>query len=357
MEVIYSFKGVVLALFMVSLFTTLNAATLPLDQHRQELTIQGLYLVPDDQRTEEYGTGLRASYGFQTGRHTWVEGQVFANILETGNDRISDAYQQGLGLDLAYRFLNDHHFDPFVLIGGGLSRNDHFGDNTSEIGGFGNLGAGVLSAPFTESALRLRAEARYLYDTYDDGRSDFHFGIGLTLPIGLVRERTIEREVIVERTTVRDQADSDGDGVVDGVDQCPNTLPGLKVDGRGCATTTDAQAVVLRGVTFEFNSAELTMGARERLIRAADALLGQPDLEIEIAGHTDNVGSGQYNQALSEARAESVRQYLIDLGVAPDRMTAKGYGPSQPRMSNETEAGRDRNRRVEFRILAQESAS
>lgn len=346
--------GASLLLFLTAAPSLSHAEPLPLDRHRQEFSIQGLYLVPDDRRTDKYGTGARLSYGFQQDRNTWLEAQLFLNTIETGANRFSDAYQQGIGLDLAYRFLNDHHFDPFVLVGAGLSRNDVFGDNANEIGGYANLGGGLLSAPLTDAGLRLRAEARYIYDGYDGGQSDIHLGLGITLPVGIVREKVVEREVVVERTTVKELADSDSDGVVDGVDQCPNTLAGLEVDGRGCAKTTDAQAVVLRGVTFELNSADLTPGARERLIRAADALAGQPDLEVEIAGHTDSTGSADYNQRLSEARAESARQYLIDLGIEPQRLTARGYGPAQPLMSNDTKAGRDRNRRVEFRILGKE---
>ena len=79
--------------------------------------------------------------------------------------------------------------------------------------------------------------------------------------------------------------------------------------------------------------------------------MNDPNLLIEIGGHTDDRGSALYNERLSQARAESVRQYLIGRNVSADQLTAKGYGASQPLADNDTEAGRAENRRVEFRIV------
>lgn len=330
------------------------AASNPDDGHRQEFSFQGAYLITDDDRTDEYGSGVRATYGFQLDESLWLEPHLFANIIETGDDAGVDAYQQGLGSDLAYRFRTDSDLQPFVLAGLGVSRNDVDGDDESEFGGFANVGVGLLSPAFTETGLRVRADARYLYDTYDDGYQDIHIALGITIPIGAVRERVVEKTVVVEKTRVQELADSDGDGVVDGVDQCPNTLEGLDVDAVGCVDSGQAQTVVLRGVSFEFNAARLTANARDILQRAGDALQGQPDLKVELAGHTDNVGAAAYNQQLSQERADAVRDYLLDQGVRPGQVTATGYGETQPLMSNDTEQGRERNRRVEFNVLSGE---
>ncbi|MGH8480981.1 MAG: OmpA family protein, partial [Nevskiaceae bacterium] len=146
------------------------------------------------------------------------------------------------------------------------------------------------------------------------------------------------------------RADADGDGVDDSQDQCPGTLAGLKVDERGCAVQTEAQSVVLKGVTFLPGSATLTPEAREVLDSAVAALSGQKDLKIEIGGHTDAQGSDAANQRLSQRRADSVRQYLLDQGVEGERLTAVGYGEAQPIADNDTPAGRAENRRVEFKI-------
>jgi len=87
---------------------------------------------------------------------------------------------------------------------------------------------------------------------------------------------------------------------------------------------------------------------------SAETLRRYPDLVVEVAGHTDSVGTDAYNLDLSQRRAESVRQYLIDKGVDSGNLSAKGYGESQPIESNDTEEGRDENRRVNLRILNKE---
>jgi outer membrane protein OmpA-like peptidoglycan-associated protein len=101
-------------------------------------------------------------------------------------------------------------------------------------------------------------------------------------------------------------------------------------------------------VLFDTGSATLKPGAREKLARVAGILASHPDLKIEIEGHTDSVGGDDYNQRLSERRAESVRAYLVQQKIAPDAVGAEGFGESQPVASNTTAAGRQQNRRVEL---------
>ncbi|MBD3655174.1 MULTISPECIES: OmpA family protein [Marinobacter] len=324
-------------------------------QHTSEFTLMGVYIEPDEDRTDEYGTAVRALYGIRLDRHWWLEPQFYSGVIETGVAGGTDYYQQGLGVDLAYRFFADASFTPYALIGGGVSRNDVANNRSSEFGGFANAGLGVMTSPLTQSGIRLRGDARYLYDSFDDNFSDLHFSLGVTVPIGATRTQIVEKTTVIEKPIVVEQgfADSDNDGVVDGVDQCPNTLEGLEVDSVGCVKTDQKQTVVLRGVTFEFNSNRLTANAKDILVRAGDALKGQPDMKVELAGHTDSVGAEAYNQQLSQQRADAVRDYLIDLGVEPDQLTARGYGESQPIRSNDTDEGRERNRRVEFNVVSE----
>ncbi len=141
-------------------------------------------------------------------------------------------------------------------------------------------------------------------------------------------------------------ADTDGDGVNDYRDQCPDTAPGTPVNNVGCDLDT---AYRLEGVNFEFDSATLTSGAKARLDEAVKILLRHDDLKVEIAGHTDSVGSESYNQGLSQRRAASVRDYLVGKGANAGNLTVKGYGESDPVAGNDTDAGRAQNRRVEFR--------
>jgi outer membrane protein OmpA-like peptidoglycan-associated protein len=106
--------------------------------------------------------------------------------------------------------------------------------------------------------------------------------------------------------------------------------------------------VNLSDVLFDFNSANLKPGAREKLAKVAGILLAYPGLEIALEGHTDSIGSDQYNQNLSERRAQSVRTYLVGSGINQDMVRAMGFGESQPVVSNDNSAGRQQNRRVEL---------
>jgi len=106
--------------------------------------------------------------------------------------------------------------------------------------------------------------------------------------------------------------------------------------------------IVLEGIFFEYKSTQVDTAASQVLKQVAASLREHAGIRVEIQGHTDNIGSRRYNIKLSNDRARSVRSYLMDLGVAAERMRAVGYGFDHPRATNETEAGRSQNRRIEF---------
>ncbi|MBU0608832.1 MAG: OmpA family protein, partial [Armatimonadetes bacterium] len=108
---------------------------------------------------------------------------------------------------------------------------------------------------------------------------------------------------------------------------------------------------IKRKVHFATDTADIKPDSRQLLDSVVDVLLSNPQLRIEIQGHTDNRGSRQRNMVLSQARAEAVRDYLIKNGVQDARLVAKGYGPSRPKRPNITARNRAINRRVEFAIL------
>ena len=140
--------------------------------------------------------------------------------------------------------------------------------------------------------------------------------------------------------------DADKDGVTDDKDRCPNTAAGIQVDAIGCF-----REVTLRGLLFETNSAELNSDARTQLDTAAANFKALPadvaaGVSIVVEGHTDSTGSDAYNQGLSQRRADSARQHLVDAGLPGSIITAKGMGEASPVDSNDTAEGRHNNRRV-----------
>lgn len=139
--------------------------------------------------------------------------------------------------------------------------------------------------------------------------------------------------------------DSDSDGIVDANDDCPGTASGTAVNKRGCELKAN---IKLDNVQFKTATAILSAESKGILDNIAQVLKENTHLKFEVAGHTDNTGDYNYNVKLSQERAQSVRNYLVDKGVAGNRLTASGYGPDKPVASNETRAGRSQNRRVEL---------
>jgi len=208
--------------------------------------------------------------------------------------------------------------------------------------------------------LAVRAEYRYRYTTVDsadiygagfeDNRYNDHIlSLGLQIPLGAPPQAAAPAPAPAPAQPM----DSDGDGVIDANDQCPGTPRGTQVDARGCPIEKQAP-IVLKGVTFEFDSAKLTSQAENRLDNVVDALQASDEITFRIDGYTDSIGTEQYNQGLSQRRVDSVRSYLMQHGITSSRITGtQGHGESNPVATNETAAGRAQNRRVELNVTGQ----
>ena len=176
--------------------------------------------------------------------------------------------------------------------------------------------------------------------------------------------------------------DTDGDSVPDYLDKCLDTPRNIEVDSLGCPIDTDNDSVpdyldkcidrpgplsnngcpelvemrrlfkqAMNGIQFRANDAVIMPSSYPILNQIVSVLGIDTTFNVEINGHTDNVGDPEVNMALSKERAASVRQYLINHGINPDRITSNGFGDTQPVADNNTESGRQLNRRVEFDIV------
>ena len=157
--------------------------------------------------------------------------------------------------------------------------------------------------------------------------------------------------------------DSDGDGVADIYDKCPNTPAGTAVDGSGCplpvrkpdvkvyVTEEDRKVVneAVRNLEFDFGKATIRDHSDESLNKLAQLMVNK-GFSLKLAGYTDNVGSVAANLKLSKDRAEAVKTYLSTQGVSTSKIQAEGYGKTHPIATNKTDAGRQINRRVEFSL-------
>lgn len=141
--------------------------------------------------------------------------------------------------------------------------------------------------------------------------------------------------------------DTDGDGVNDDDDACPNTPAGVVVDGRGCPVP-DEVVLTIDELNFAFDSAALDSASRSALDAAVAVIADNREVALDVVGHTDSSGPTAYNQKLSEKRAQAAVDYLVAKGVPAGQLRAVGAGEGDPVASNDTEAGRERNRRVEL---------
>ncbi|MGQ0586721.1 MAG: OmpA family protein [Gammaproteobacteria bacterium] len=343
------------------------------------------FAVSHDERIpdKEIGLGGRLGIGGIVSRGdntaTGFELGIFANPIKSSG-RSGDS-QTGIMVDLV-QFYSLGKWTPYIFGGIGGAHED-VGPARGiflaiEAGGglLFNL-ADQLTARASLAAMSVHQDELYAgTDTF----TDFRLNVGLMYPFGGAEEPVAAPAPAVARVTDSDgdglpdgkdtcpstpastadgcppaapavRTDSDSDGVYDDQDECEGTLAGLKVDDKGCAVATEEQTIVLKGVTFLPASATLTPEARVVLDAAVAALSGQASLKVELGGHTDSQGADSANQALSQRRAASARQYLVDKGIDGTRLSAVGYGETQPIADNNTREGRSENRRVELKIV------
>jgi outer membrane protein OmpA-like peptidoglycan-associated protein len=146
--------------------------------------------------------------------------------------------------------------------------------------------------------------------------------------------------------------DTDGDGIADNLDKCP-TVAGDKANN-GCPILKKEEKerldFAMRAIQFETGKSVIKTSSYTILDEVASILNKYPNYLVSVEGHTDNVGNDVSNMTLSEARAKACRDYLVKKGVAADSITSKGFGETQPVADNTTAEGREKNRRVEFKL-------
>ena len=325
-----------------------------------------------DKNVDNGMAGISGRFGKAFNERWNLELALGANKLDPDTSKSFRGLKQFiLGGNALAVFNRGGSFQPYLMAGLGVVRAE-YAKLSSDTNNYYDLGAGALVPLFSNRA-RLRAEIVQRAENDAIDSKDWFLHIGIGFPFG---KKASPAPVVVAAAAPVD-SDSDGDGVADSADRCPGTPAGAAVDANGCELDSDGDGVVdsadqcpgtpagtevdangcavvivvnLYGVNFRSNSADLLSNVESQLNAQAATLLDNPDVQIEVAGHTDAVGEASDNLDLSQRRAEAVRDYLIAKGVIAERIIAKGYGESEPIASNDDVEGKAENRRVELRI-------
>jgi OOP family OmpA-OmpF porin len=283
--------------------------------------------------------------------------------------------QYGFSLDARRHFIAEgRNWNPYMLMGLGYQRAEEEFDafpnpNSPGQREDGNFAAKVgLGLQGDLGRVGIRTELAYRIDAdndsvgafinddipQDDGEDwfgDVLASVGVVIPLGPEPMAPVAPAPVAPNCA---DMDDDGDGVNNCDDKCPGSQAGQTIGPDGCPVPV---SIDLKGVNFDFDKSTLRPDAVAILNEAAEILKRYPELKVEVAGHTDSVGTDAYNQGLSERRARAVYDYLTSNGVDASRMTGpNGYGESRPIAPNTNEDGSDnpegraRNRRTELNV-------
>jgi len=403
----------------VIIFLLFSAGKIMAEMKPDSLTLTpffGGYIFEGDQNLKHGATyGLGLGYNFD---NHWGAEAAFSFIDTEFEAGTGDVKGFQYRLDSLYHFAPYEKFLLYLAAGiGGITLD--FERGGSDTDPLVNYGVGVKY--FFNDTMALRGDIRHVM-SFDDMHHNVAYTLGLTFYFGGEKKKIVQLPIDSDGDGVYDYLDqcpdtptgvkvddkgcpldsdgdgvpdyldqcpdtpraakadekgcpldSDGDGVYDYLDQCPDTPTGVKVDDKGCPLDSDGDGVpdyldqcprtpkgatvnevgcwVCKGLEFDFDKWNIKPQYYPILDEAVDCMNQHPYIKVQIQGHTDNIGTEEYNQVLSEKRAREVMNYFIKKGIAKERLSVIGYGFSKPIASNETPEGRAMNRRVQLKPI------
>lgn len=285
------------------------------------------------------------SYGLRFGIN--LDDSMF-NQFEFGYDRTNSAdYKNTLFDTELNRFyanaIKEYKMSPetalYALVGLGYEdvKNEQLENKDSM---FAQYGGGVKY--WVSDNFALKAEVRHAVKFHENNNNLF-YSLGFVIPLD-AKTAPIVAKVEPKPVQVLAPKDSDGDGVYDDADKCPNTPKGTVVDAQGCTK------IIRLHVKFDFDQVTIKKEFMPEIQKVADFMKQHSDYSVVLEGHTDAKGSDAYNQKLSEKRAKAVAKALANFGIADAKITTEAYGESKPISTNDTDAGRAQNRRVDAKF-------
>lgn len=310
------------------------------DDHKYEVMGGVGYTAYDNDRDMDDGMTGGVGLGFVLSPswtlEAWASGSDSKD--ETSNVDLNGRYYH---LDAVYNFAKSNSWQPYAVVGLGEQSFEIKGESEDYDETLLNLGVGAKR--FLSDNLTLRGDVR-AFNSLDEEKTDFGVNFALSYLIGGTSAPAVAK---AEPVPVAAPVDSDGDGVYDDKDQCPDTPRNLKVDEVGCPIELSKPVSIEMKVHFDTDSAVVKEADYAEIQKVADFAKQYMNAAVKVEGHTDSTASNAYNLKLSERRAQAVEKVLEEqFGLAPDRVTAVGYGEERPIASNDTVEGRAANRRV-----------
>jgi OOP family OmpA-OmpF porin len=291
------------------------------------------YTVMDNDWHAEDDFGFGLGVGKPITEHLNLELNATYGEYNRNSGRTGNVKNTGLMFDALYIFNRDAGFSPYLVAGaGGLQSRATGVDETNWAA---NAGVGVMSWMHD---IAIRGDVRYRYT--DSVGTVQHMGdwiatVGLVIPLG---------PKPVPPAPAPAPAPEPMPAPVAAPEPTPAPAPAIE---RPAPQTK----IIFEGTNFNFDKATLRPAGKAKLDENVKTLMAYPDINVDIVGYTDSIGTAKYNQGLSNRRAATVKKYMEDKGVAASRMNTKGMGEKDPVASNKTAAGRAENRRVEIVIL------
>ncbi len=339
---------------------------------RNQVFVSGVGALIRSSEFDDTDLGYGGGVGWAISDRWAIEGLYLRAEPESGT--FSTRAESGW-LNLLYMLREDGGaFKPYLTLGAGRTDYSSTPPELEEFEREYNAGIGFFR--HMGGRMSFRGDLRAVY-SYDSKKLEPFAMLGLTLSLGPTKS-----EAAPVMLAAAASVDSDGDGVDDGPDRCPNTAANATVDADGCELDDDRDGVVNskdqcpdteagarvdehgcyvmleETVTFDLylefpsNAAEIQPTHADQIRQVAAFLREYPQTRAEIEGHTDNTGTAEYNQLLSEQRAQAVADELVSLGVSEARLASRGYGEERPIADNDTREGRSQNRRVTAVISA-----
>lgn len=286
-----------------------------------------------------YGVGL--DIGYYITENVALRAEVARQILDSSIKEEAGGVRWGA--DVLVHLFNS----GFYGVGGFKTLN---WDNSANV-----VNAGLGYRMFLNNNLSLFTEGNYYHDILDD-HGDIGVKLGLSWLFDAKAAPVVAPVVAPEPAPV--VVDTDGDGVPDDIDKCPNTPLSDKVDADGCSILVEKEVSFDLKVLFANNSADIGEAYKVDIKNLATFMERFPNTDVEIQGHASVTGKADYNLKLSELRAQAVADVLInEYNIASSRVTAIGYGFTQPIVSGNTPEAHAANRRIKANVTAIEQTT